>query len=465
MKKIFIYSLIAVFLFASCKKDNENLDVDWNKYPTDTHLPVSTLDNWINQNFNLPWNIQVVYRFDRYYTDVNRNIAPIELDKVQSSLKMVVDGFTDPYTKLAGKEFGKIYFPKLWVLYGSGSYNSDGTMVLGTMSNARMLNLYDLNNVSPSNSSSIRRRLRTVHHEFMHSLNQTVPIPLAYQDISGADYDPSWAGKSDAQVRPLGFISPYSSSAYTEDFAEMLSHIVVEGPVWYNNYLLQADATGYARLKSKEAMVYSYMLTNFKIDLYELQAEVQKQLKTIYGASDPDDIATGFAYRVAGNKVNTITYDPAAAHYTTYGNSTLFNTLFTNYKNTVAAAGRQVDNLVFTFTAANAMTLVVNYSNPTSGAKLQASYDFTFTVNTSNDIVIFTKKLPEGTTTQHNNGKTSIMLPAFEQYLLPYLTGRQFVAAYLPTAISSTNPLYRTFAGFYVSDATANYIYGPVTYK
>lgn len=102
-------------------------------------------------------------------------------------------------------------------------------MVLGSMSNARMLNLYDLNNLDPNNGASIRRRLRTVHHEFMHSLNQTVPIPLAYQSISGADYDPSWAGKSEDQVRPLGFVSPYSSSAYTEDFAEMLAHIVVEG--------------------------------------------------------------------------------------------------------------------------------------------------------------------------------------------------------------------------------------------
>jgi substrate import-associated zinc metallohydrolase lipoprotein len=436
--------------------------VDWDKYPTDIHKPNSELDNWIINNFNTPWNIEVVYRFDRYYTDVNRNIAPINLDKVKPSLQMVVDGFTEPYTKLAGIAFGKKYFPKLWVLYGSGSYNSDGTMVLGTMSNARMLNLYDLNNLTNQN---VRRRMRTVHHEFMHSLNQTVPIPRAYQDISGADYDPTWAGKSEGQVRPLGFISPYSSSAYTEDFAEMLAHIVVEGPVWYKNYLSQAGEAGSEKLKAKEAMVFSYMLTNFNIDLYELQAEVQKNLKSIYSATDPEDITLGFAYRLAGGSVNTIKIDHNEPHYGTYGISSTFNTVYNNYRNKVIEAGRVPDNLEFIFTGPGTMTLRINYHNPTSGAVLAADYDFQFAINEENGIVQFLKRIPEGTTTTHNNGRTSVMLPGFEQILLPYLTTNQFIASYLPSGISSGDPLYRSFAGFSVNGTSANYFYGPVTYK
>ncbi len=462
MKKSLIYVLLMVFVLSSCKKDEPNLNVDWDKYPTDTHKPNSELDNWIITNFNTRWNIEVVYRFDRYYTDVNRNIAPIELDKVKPSLKMVVDGFTDPYTKLAGDAFGKKYFPKLWVLYGSGSYNSDGTVVLGTMSNARMLNLYDLNNL---NNQNVRRRMRTVHHEFMHSLNQTVPIPRAYQDISGPDYDPSWAGKSDGEVRPLGFISPYSSSAYTEDFAEMLAHIVVEGPVWYNNYLLQAGDEGYNKLKAKEAMVFSYMLTNFKIDLYELQAEVQKQLKTIYNAAEPEDISLGFPFRLAGAAVNSIKIDHNEPHYVTHGISSAFKIVYNNYRNKVIEAGRVPESLELIFTSSSAMTLRVNYRNPTSGAAFIADYDFIFLLNEATGVVQFLKMIPEGTSGSHNNGRSAILLPGFEQILLPYLTTNQFVASYLPATIPSGNPLYRSFAGFYVNGASANYFYGPVTYK
>lgn len=465
MRKIFIYLILIMFSYSSCTKNEENLNIDLNKYPLDTHQANSELDKWILQNFNTPWNINVVYRFDRYYTDINRNIAAIDLAKVKPSLQMVVDGFTGPYTKLAGEAFGKVYFPKLWVLYGSGSYNSDGTMVLGSMSNARMLNLYDLNNLDPNNGASIRRRLRTVHHEFMHSLNQTVPIPLAYQSISGADYDPSWAGKSEDQVRPLGFVSPYSSSAYTEDFAEMLAHIVVEGPVWYNNYLLQADQTGYDRLKAKEAIVYAYLLNNFNVDMYELQAEVQNTLKTIYNAQDPADLSTGFSFRLSNGLVNTITFDPTASHYTTYGSSAAFNTVWNNYVTRTTGLGRVPDNLILTFTSANTMTLRVNYHNPTSGAVLQADYDFLYTTNANTGVTLFIKKLPEGTTTQHSNGQTSVMLPGFNEFLLPYLTNNIFVASYLPATIAPGNPLYRSFAGFSVNGVSTNYFYGPVTYK
>lgn len=131
MRKIFIYLILIMFSYSSCTKNEENLNIDLNKYPLDTHQANSELDKWILQNFNTPWNINVVYRFDRYYTDINRNIITIDLAKVKPSLQMVVDGFTGPYTKLAGEAFGKVYFPKLWVLYGSGSYNSDGAHGFG----------------------------------------------------------------------------------------------------------------------------------------------------------------------------------------------------------------------------------------------------------------------------------------------------------------------------------------------
>ncbi len=466
MKKIFLFSVALAVLFASCRKSDANLDVNLNEYPIDVHASTSDLDKWITQNYTNPWNIQVIYRFDRYYTDVNRNIGSIELNKVRPSLEMVNEGFIKPYvTVTGGTTFGKIYFPKQWVLYGTPSYNTDASYVLGTMSNARQLTLYDLNVLDPANGENIRRRLRTVHHEFMHSLNQTVPIPPDFEIIAGADYDPTWAGKSEAQVRPLGFISPYSSSEYTEDFAEMLAHIVVEGPVWYNNYVLQAGTTGAARLRAKEAILYSYLMNSFNVDLYALQAEVQKQLKTVYNVSDPADVSLGFGYRLAGNRVNTITYDPAATHYTTYGSSAAFTTVFNNYKNAVTAGGRNITNIQFVFTNDSTMVFRANYTNPTSGASLVADYDFKFTINTATNIVTFTKRVPEGTATAHNNGQTTIMLGPFESVILPYLTNRQFVASYLPAGITATNPLYRTFAGFTVNGVSANYFYGPVTYK
>ncbi len=463
IKFLIACSLSVLLLASSCKRDGA-LDIDINKYPIDTYK-ATELDKWIQANLTDPFNIQVVYRFDRNLTDPSRNVSPANISSVRPMMQLMMTTFMDPYIKVGGLPFAKEYFPKQWVLFGSHSYNTDGSIILGTMSNARTMTLYGANVIDTTNGSSMERLMRTVHHEFTHSINQRIPIPPAFESVTPADYDPNWVSKSEAAQRDLGFISPYASSSYTEDFAEMLAHIVALGPVWYNNFLSAASASGRAKIQAKEAILREYMLNNFGVDVTALQTEVRKQLKDFYHVTDPADITLSFPFQLFLGKVNTITVDHTAAHYTTYGSSTTFNNMYTAFRNGVTTAGRSVTNLVFTFTSSTAMTLRVNYTNPTSGAALSADYDFNYTVNSANGLTVFTKKLPEGTTTAHNNGQTSFLLPSFEAYILPYLTGRQFVASYLPTGITPTNPLYRTFAGFSVNGVSTNYFYGPVTYR
>lgn len=466
MKKIYLVPVLFLFILLSCRKSDENLDISMSGYPVDITNTSSSLDKWLKDSFNIPWNINVEYRFERFEADYSRNIAPVDLDKVKPSMQAILNCFINPYTNIAGKDFGKIYFPKQWVLYGSGSYNNDNTFVLGSATNARRVDLYDLNNLSVTNGENMRKRMWVVHHEFTHCLNQMIPIPPAYELISKGDYDPAWAGKTEDVVRPLGFISPYASSAYTEDFAEMVGHIVVDGPVWYNNYLNLATETGRARLKEKEGIIYSYLLNHYKVDLYKLQAQVQAALKTNYAVTDPEDITLQFPFRLAGNKVNTITYTPSAAHYTTYGFSAAFNTILTNYKNALQVNNWYLQYIQFIFNSATSVTFRVAFLQGATGTTtFFGDYNFNMSVNTITGITTFTKAIPEGTGTTYSNGQIATVVAPFETYILPYLTNRQFVAAYLPTGITATNPLYRTFAGFYVSGTPTNYFYGPVTYK
>lgn len=465
MKKLLLLYAVLFTVLAACRKSDESLDITMDNYPVDIPVTSSTLDKWLNTNFNIPWNINVQYRFSLYETDYQRNVAPIELAKVQPSMQAMLNCFINPYSKIAGETFGKVQFPKQWVLYGSGSYNTDNTYVLGSATNARRVDLYDLNNFSPSDGENVRRRVRTVHHEFTHCLNQTIPIPPAFELVSKGDYDPDWAGKSDSAVRLLGFVSPYASSAYTEDFAEMVAHIVVQGPVWYNNYLAQANASGRARLKEKESIIYQYLLNYYSINLYKLQDEVQRALKTNYGVVDPADITTGFAYKLSLNAVNTITINPAAAHYTTYGSSASFTTIYNNYKALLFSLGsRTLDSVQFIFSTAEKMAFRAYYRN-SANTNLIADYDFNVAINPATGLTTFSKTIPEGSGTNYSNGANTAVQPAFEQYILPYLVNRQFVADYLPTTITSANPLYKSFAGFYVYGTATNYFYGPVTYK
>ncbi|SFG63498.1 substrate import-associated zinc metallohydrolase lipoprotein [Pedobacter insulae] len=464
MKKT-LYKLIMialVFVAYSCTKE-ENLDVDLTKYNTDTYVK-GPIDTWLLNNLESPYNIQTVYRFERNLTDVNRDLSPVALNKVEPMMNAVLQSFLKPYEKIGGKTFIKTYTPKQFVLYGSPSYNTNGSITLGSADAGRTVILYELNSLNFSSASDVKRKIRTIHHEFTHILNQNIIIPPAFEQISKAEYSADWTGSANtaAVAKELGFISQYSRSSFGEDFAEMVAFLLVEGQVYFENFLSTTNVTAAAKLREKEKLVYGYYKDYYNIDFKALQNEVQAVLKTVYGATDPVDVSSTFPIYLKSNKVNTLVYDPGATHYATYGASAAFTTLFNNYKAMIVAP-RVLQNFQFIFTSGTTMTFRIEYVSGTS--TLNADYNFTYNVNTTTGEITFQKVMPEGTGTTYNNGQNSATLPAFETYMLPYLTNRTFIASWLPSGIGPTSPLYRTFAGFSVSGASTNYFYGPITLK
>lgn len=471
MKKNNIHIVAAValtILLISCRKSDTNLNVDMGSYPQNI-TATNEIDTWLNEKFTIPWNILVQYRYDRgKQGDQLRNVTPIHIDRIKPAMQMILDNFIEPYKKVGGETFGKTYFHKEWVLWGSPSYNNDGSYTVGTSSNARTMTLYDLNWFDETDPEQVEWYTHVVYHEFTHALNQTIPIPPTYARVSTGDYEADWVGGDTLAANKLGFVSPYGGSSFTEDFAEFLATFVTGGPVKYNNMLnrLGANSEGYTRLKQKEAIVYDYMKNNFNVDIYALQTEARKQLKTIYNVPDPIDITQSFPFQLAGNKVNTIVIDPAASHYSTYGSSAAFNTVLTNYKNALQVNNWYLKYIQFTFTSATSVTFRLAFTQGASGTTIYfGDYNFNLQINTTNGTASFIKAIPEGTGTTYTNGQIASVVAPFEAYILPYLTNRQFIAAYLPTTIPTTSPLYKTYAGFYVSGTPANYFYGPVTYK
>lgn len=456
-----------ITLIMGCRKSDTNLDVDMSDYPQNI-TAINEMDTWLTEKFTTPWNILVQYRYDRGKQGEDiRNVTPVALDRIKPAMQMILDNFIQPYKEVGGETFGKTYFHKEWVLFGSPSYNSDGSYTVGTSSNARTMTLFDLNWFDETDAEQVQWYTHVVHHEFTHALNQTIPIPPAYARVSTGDYEPDWVGGDTLTANRLGFVSPYGGSSFTEDFAEFLATFVTGGPVKYSNMLnrLGANSVGYTRLKQKEAIVYEYMKNNFNVDIYALQTKTRNQLKAIYNVADPVDIAQSFPFQLAGNKVNTITVNPTAAHYTTYGSSAAFNSIVTSYKDTMQANNFYMDRMEFIFTGATTMSYRVYFRQGVNGATVfVAEWNFNYAVNTTTGTVQFIKVIPESSTLNNNRTAAGIA-SGFEKIILPYLTNRQFIAAYLPTTIPSTSPLYKTFAGFYVNGTPANYFYGPVTYK
>src|SRR5690606_1456793 len=126
---------------------------------------------------------------------------------------------------------------KQYVLFGSVLYNSNNSVVLGTADAGRQVTLYDVNNFNVydvNSDNGVKSKLRTIHHEFTHILNQNVIIPTEFVEVTKADYYSDWTNSQNTETvaKSLGFVSRYARMVYTEDFAEMAAHLLVMGQGW-----------------------------------------------------------------------------------------------------------------------------------------------------------------------------------------------------------------------------------------
>lgn len=470
LRLINISLIITLILNSSCSKSDENLDVDLSKYNYDNFekLPI---DNYIYNTLTKPYNVEVVYRFDRSHTDISKNISPPDINRVQPAVDMILKGFLKPYEKLGGDKMIKQYTPKQFVLFGSHAYNDNGSVTLGTADGGRRVVLYDVNNISETNGADIQRRLRTIHHEFTHILNQMVAIPPSFRTIT-ADHVDNWlaAENTDAEAKRLGFVSRYSRSSFGEDFAEMVAHLLIEGQTWFDNYVAEIPEARYRdRIRLKESVIKEYFKSYFGIDFVELQEEMYRILTDEYNVIFPEDKTKQLHFSLLQNKVSTIRYTVGDNYLTTHGDPAIIKTVLQNAQVELRAAAAVtanglIDHIEFRFTNQEEMVLRIGFRTAAGGTIYNCDYFFKMSINPSNGDVNFIKTV--NASGAHNSGTNAQYTdPGFEKYILPYLTARTFVASWLPTSIPPTSPLYRTFGGFYVKGATTNYIYGPIVLK
>ena len=277
--KIFTGVSLIGLIFACNKEDKLNYTLQ--NY--DTFVP-GAIDEWITKNLTDPYNIEVVYRYQRNMHDINKNISPADESKVIPQMDIVKKGFLEVYNKIGGATFIKTYTPKQFALFGSGDYDPDGSVKGGTADGGRRITLYGLNGLNENNPNSVVGNLQVIHHEFTHILNQTRFIPVDFEKVCVGDYYSNWTAQENtpAAARALGFITPYARKNIGEDFAETLSHLIVGGQLYYDQFAYQSDSIPYVKLKQKETIVRDYMIKYFNIDVTQLQMEFQRVMEEQY---------------------------------------------------------------------------------------------------------------------------------------------------------------------------------------
>jgi substrate import-associated zinc metallohydrolase lipoprotein len=268
-------------------------------YPDDeVSAPVKTeplsddpIDQYIQQNFLDKYGVAVRYRFVDDYVEAGKRVTPPKRDVVVPMLDFLTDFWVEPFSDVAnGARFFKSHVPAEIVLIGSTMYNADGTVTLGTADAGARITLTEVNFVDVTDKAWIFRQLGTIYHEFAHIVHQRYNLPPNWQEISPEGYTSpgSWYNLTDEEALERGFVSPYATSSFNEDFAEFVAHLLFS-PDFYERYIEDEQNCGTvqcvsrnegrAKLRRKYNAVLELYRQNTGVDLLKVRELVQAKLQ------------------------------------------------------------------------------------------------------------------------------------------------------------------------------------------
>lgn len=301
MKKLILIALSLVVFATSCKKEDPLGSVD--NIPGlggDTWTP-GAIDKWIFDSLTVPYNIGVKYKWDQSELNnfFDKTLVPPDEDKVIPLLSSINKAWVNVYVQEAGQLFFKNISPKFFYIVGSPIYVR-GAIIVGIAEGGRKVVLSNVNDFRIKgmpgyvleDTVNVKEVFATIHHEYAHILDQNIKVPVEFSQSSAGSYTSDWLNLTPEAARNEGFISQYSISAAVEDWAEMVSLMLVEGRDWFDQYVNGINYTGTtpngttaavakARLRQKEAVVVSYFKQAWNIDFRNLQVRSKTAINAL----------------------------------------------------------------------------------------------------------------------------------------------------------------------------------------
>ena len=288
MKKIFqsILALSAVLMVTACDEDEKFTEsiVDTSISAVDQNAATAPFDQWLYDNFVVPYNTEIQYKFNFTASDLGYQLAPSDYKKSQLLSHFIKYLFYEVYDKYGEKDangnavFMKKYGPRIFHFIGSSAYNpTTGTETLGYASAGVKITLINVNemrevtNGMTFNQNDIfvlnERQFHTMHHEFSHILHQTKSYPTSFGIVTAGTYDPrSWQDRDSCDSHSMGYFTQYGSSANYEDFVETLSCTITDTDGRWMNTIIEGCLNGGVKAGDKEqvyALIDSLEIENF----------------------------------------------------------------------------------------------------------------------------------------------------------------------------------------------------------
>lgn len=231
--------------FSSCAEDKiEGTIFDATEKPLDPTSFTYDLDKFSQDNFLKPYNMRFVYQIEDVETDMTYNLVPATYEHSREMAALMKYLWLDVYKKNVPDEaFLPTYGPKIIQLIGCPAYNpASGTETVGLAESGVKISLYKVNELNVEDIEGLNENFfKTMHHEFSHILHQTKAYPESFQEISASSYDGfSWQDRYDVEARTLGCVTPYGSSAVSEDWVETIANYIVKNDKEWNKILEDA---------------------------------------------------------------------------------------------------------------------------------------------------------------------------------------------------------------------------------
>ena len=270
--------------------------------------PQTELDRWIADSITAPYNIEVVYRWQKNANTGTTFVSPPKPDNVKAILRAVRELCFETYRQenLGGDHFLQGKTPLRVYLYGGKNVDENGVELLNNpLLTPSEMCIFRVDDFKAGDADKMYALMRSVHHQFARRLAELVAYDRdKFTAISGHRY----TGSTEPLAAPLGYskkekdyfgLADYANKRgfYTmqaflsaeDDFAEIISSTLCSTPKEVNDAINTAQTPdqdsdpevqqqcnkeaeqAYKEIVAKQAFVEQYMQKSLHINLKQLQ--------------------------------------------------------------------------------------------------------------------------------------------------------------------------------------------------
>ena len=266
------------------------------------------LDRWIADSITAPYNIEVVYRWQKNANTGTTFVSPPKPDNVKAILRAVRELCFETYRQenLGGEHFLQGKTPLRVYLYGGNNVDENGVELLNNpLLTPSEMRIFRVDDFKAGDTDNMYALMRSVHHQFARRLAELVAYDRdKFTAISGHRY----TGSTEPLAAPLGYskkekdyfgLADYANKRgfYTmqaflsaeDDFAEIISSTLCATPKEVNDAINTAQTPdqdsdpevqqqynkeaeqAYKEIVAKQAFVEQYMQKSLHINFKQLQ--------------------------------------------------------------------------------------------------------------------------------------------------------------------------------------------------